>query len=256
MDPALCEYLTSTLDGCKALCKTSGIQFSAAIVSEDFIKATVDSLDAGLFSPKKKSFNCAILNPPYKKIQSSSDARLLLRRVGVETSNLYTGFLALAVRLLDDGGQIVAITPRSFCNGPYFHPFRELLLDAMSIKHVHVYESRSEAFGDDEVLQENVIIHAIKGGVRDFVTITSSTGPNDELVTIRKITYDELVRSDRSRRSSFTSSLTRPARPSLTRCEDWTGLSKTWSSAYQQGASSTSEQKNISECCLPRIRFR
>jgi adenine-specific DNA-methyltransferase len=196
LDPALCEYLTSTLAGCAAQCESTGIAFSSTIVARDFIKASVDTLDAGLFSAEKRSFNCAILNPPYKKIHSASDARLLLRRVGVETSNLYTAFLSLAVRLLDDGGELVAITPRSFCNGPYFQPFRELFLDAMSVKHIHVYESRSEAFGEDEVLQENVIVHAIKGAKRDRVTITSSAGPHDELVTTRTIGYADLVRPD------------------------------------------------------------
>jgi adenine-specific DNA-methyltransferase len=196
LDPALRQYLGSTLKGCETLCNTSNIQFSSAVVSEDFIKASVETLDAGLFSAKKRSFNCAILNPPYKKIQSSSHARLLLRRIGIETTNLYTAFLALAVRLLDDGGEMVAITPRSFCNGPYFQPFRELFLEAMTIKHVHVYESRSTAFGDDGVLQENLIVHALKGGSRDFVTITSSSGPSDELITTRTIAYDELVRAD------------------------------------------------------------
>jgi len=35
-----------------------------------------------------------------------------------ETSNLYTAFLAIAIKLLEPGGELVAITPRSFCNGP------------------------------------------------------------------------------------------------------------------------------------------
>jgi adenine-specific DNA-methyltransferase len=196
LDPALCSYVRTTLEECRSRCRASLVQFSSAIEQVDFIKASVETLDAGLFSSKRRSFNCAILNPPYKKIQSSSDARLLLRRIGVETSNLYTGFLALAVRLLDEGGELVAITPRSFCNGPYFQPFREMFLDAMSIKHVHVYESRSEAFGDDEVLQENVIFHAVKGAPRDRVTITAGAGPSDDWISVRTIAYDELVRPD------------------------------------------------------------
>lgn len=36
-----------------------------------------------------------------------------------------TGFIALIQRPLVPGGQLVGITPRSFCNGPYFRPFRE-----------------------------------------------------------------------------------------------------------------------------------
>ena len=65
-------------------------------------------------------FNCAILNPPYAKIATSSHWRVALRTLGIETSNLYTAFVALAVQQLGMGGQLVAITPRSFFNGSYF----------------------------------------------------------------------------------------------------------------------------------------
>ena len=112
--------------------------------------------------PPTRLFNRAILNPPYRKIHSDSQYRLLLREIDVETGNLYSAFLAIAVRLLEPGGELVAITPRSFCNGPYFKPFRKLFLDHMTLKHLHVFETRDKAFSEDEVLQENIIVHAIK----------------------------------------------------------------------------------------------
>ena len=55
-----------------------------------------------------------------------SQPRRLLSRMGIETSNLYTGFLAVAVRLLAPSGELVAITPRSFCNGIHFNGKRFL----------------------------------------------------------------------------------------------------------------------------------
>ena len=67
-------------------------------------------------------------NPPYKKIGSDSDHRRALRNLGVETVNLYSAFVALAVAKASPNGQIVAIIPRSFCNGPYYKPFRNFIL--------------------------------------------------------------------------------------------------------------------------------
>ena len=89
-------------------------------------------------------------------IGSRAPDRRLLRSVGVETGNLYTGFLALAARLLAPGGELVAITPRSFCSGPYFRPFRELFLELVALRRIHVFEDRGRAFAGDEVLQESV----------------------------------------------------------------------------------------------------
>src|SRR5207249_3084169 len=91
-------------------------------------------------------FNAAIVNPPYKKIRSDSSDRTALSNLGIETTNLYTAFLALIITLLERDGQLVAITPRSFCNGTYFRAFREQLLDSVALTRLHVFESRSAAF--------------------------------------------------------------------------------------------------------------
>ena len=88
------------------------------IEAGDFLEYAVQR--TSLLRRPAACFTHAIMNPPYFKINTDSPQRELIRRVGVETSNIYTGFLAAATSLLRDGGELVAITPRSFCNGPYF----------------------------------------------------------------------------------------------------------------------------------------
>ncbi|MDD2694407.1 MAG: Eco57I restriction-modification methylase domain-containing protein [Anaerolineales bacterium] len=149
--------------------------FIANIYAEDFIHVAVDSLSGSLFSKFLESYTHAILNPPYKKINSNSEYRHALRRIGIETVNLYSAFVALAVALVAAGGHIVAIIPRSFCNGPYYHPFREFILKRAAVRHLHLFESRSKAFKDDEVLQENIIIRLERGGQQGPVIVSTST---------------------------------------------------------------------------------
>jgi adenine-specific DNA-methyltransferase len=141
VDPALVEYLRETLGSCRALCEHTGIRFEAEVRHEDFIAAGVDALRGGLFARAREDFDAAILNPPYRKIHSDSKTRRLLETLGAETTNLYAGFLSLAVGLLRPEGELVAITPRSFCNGPYFRSFRKGLLDAMALRRVHCFEA-------------------------------------------------------------------------------------------------------------------
>lgn len=198
IDERLAEYLDDTAKLCSAECARRGIRFSVDIRREDFIRSAADTLAGGLFaSSPLPGFTVAILNPPYRKINTDSEARLLLRRLSVETSNLYTGFLAAAVRLLQSGGELVAITPRSFCNGTYFRPFRRFFLEEMALRRLHVFETRDHAFQEDSVLQENIILHAVKGASGDArVFITSSHGPDDDLIAIRSVACDEVVRPD------------------------------------------------------------
>ena len=136
----------------------------------DFIEDAVT-----LILRKQRPFTHALLNPPYKKIRSSSLHRAFLRDVGIETVNLYTAFVALAVALLQPGGTLVAIIPRSFCNGPYYKSFREFILRHAAIRHIHLFTSRTQAFKADKVLQENVIIKLERDAEQTNIVVSTST---------------------------------------------------------------------------------
>ena len=57
----------------------------ATIIEGDFIREAVYALKLGGAGP---DFTHAILNPPYRKINSNSEHRALLRAAGLETVNL------------------------------------------------------------------------------------------------------------------------------------------------------------------------
>ena len=160
------------------------------IIAGDYIElATAEGL-------QDRGYTHAILNPPYKKINSQSDHRLALRTVGIETVNLYSAFVALAVGEAAPGGQIVAIIPRSFCNGPYYRPFRDFIFERAAIRHMHLFESRNKAFRDDEVLQENIIIRLERGGQQGPVTVTTSTDDSFSDLTTHEHPFDRIVFPD------------------------------------------------------------
>jgi adenine-specific DNA-methyltransferase len=168
----------------ETLANYSGEGFEASIVKRDFIEDSVFRLKLG----KHPRFTHAILNPPYKKISSDSKHRALLRAIGLETVNLYTAFVGLAIELMMDGGQIVAIIPRSFCNGLYYRPFRRWLLEKSAIEQIHLFHSRTSAFSDDDVLQENIILKLVKGQQQKGVAITTSS--NTDFSDLQRHNYE------------------------------------------------------------------
>ncbi|WP_048750051.1 Eco57I restriction-modification methylase domain-containing protein [Paenibacillus sp. P22] len=172
IDEALIPVITKTLDLCSKLCQKVGIEFSSRIVNRDFLEFGLQLIT----NQDNTTFTSIIVNPPYKKIAADSTARILLRQIGVETTNLYTGFVAVSKRLLAESGQLVAITPRSFCNGTYYTKFRVDFLSDMSFKKIHLFESRREVFSEDDVLQENIIYLAEKNKNNRYVSITTSVG--------------------------------------------------------------------------------
>ncbi|HHN8391444.1 TPA: Eco57I restriction-modification methylase domain-containing protein [Morganella morganii] len=186
IDEKLCGHLATHLTGYSRV--------TPRIVEGDYIElATAEGL-------RDRGYTHAILNPPYKKINSQSAHRQALRTVGIETVNLYSAFVALAVGEAAPGGQIVAIIPRSFCNGPYYRPFRDFILERAAIRHMHLFESRSKAFRDDEVLQENIIIRLERGGQQGTVTVTTSTDDSFSDLATYEHPFDRIVFPDDSER--------------------------------------------------------
>jgi adenine-specific DNA-methyltransferase len=194
LDPLIQDALSETMENCQNLCAQAGIHFTFAIYPTDFIQEMSVRLAKDLFGTSPPAFDAAIANPPYRKITMDSPERRHLRYAGVETSNLYTGFIAFIQRLLIPGGQLVGITPRSFCNGPYFRTFRNDFLSNLEIHRLHVFESRQAAFRDDSVLQENIIFHAVRGRTQPGgVVISSSSGENGNVVVENVIPFAEIV---------------------------------------------------------------
>jgi len=182
LEPVFLDYLEDTMRICKAVCTRRGIQFEGIVKREDFIASAVSTIRQDLFSGELEGYTHAILNPPYHKLGVNSHSRMLLRSCAIETGNVYTAFLALTSVLLISGGEMVSITPRSFCNGVYFRPFRKKFLENMNIERLHLFGSRVEAFSDDDVLQENIIMKARRNGKRPRrIIISSSFGMEDDL---------------------------------------------------------------------------
>ena len=173
----------------ETLASYGNCRFEGTIVERDFIQEAVYRIKLG----NGEGFTHAILNPPYKKINSNSLHRALLRRIGLETVNLYTAFVGLAVELMEQGGEVIAIIPRSFCNGLYYRPFREWILGRTALEHIHLFHSRMSAFNHDKVLQENVIIKLVRGKRQGKVTVTTSSDAGFSDVQSHVYPFAEIV---------------------------------------------------------------
>jgi hypothetical protein len=136
----------------------------------DFISWALKEVQAG-----QLRFTHAVLNPPYQKIRGGSLHKRLLADAGVPAPNLYASFVALALRLLQPGGELVAIVPRSFCNGHYYRSFRRDVLTQAALTHLHLFDSRTATFKNDGVLQENIVIKLVARADQGEVTVSHST---------------------------------------------------------------------------------
>ena len=192
VDPGMLSHLKPCLERCRLAVGQRGGDLNVTVLPHDFIQAVANPFEFG----NPGVFSHAILNPPYKKISNDSMHRKWLRDMGVETVNLYSGFVALALQLLAPGGQLVAIIPRSFCNGPYYRSFRKGLLRNAALEQVHLFGSRKEAFKADGVLQENVIVKLVRGAKQGPVIISASRDSSFGDYQARAVRFEDVVKPD------------------------------------------------------------
>lgn len=177
----------------RALRKNAGkSSFDADInlINGDFLKVAFELMHQG------KRFTHVIMNPPYFKLQRGSNASDYLLSGGVNVTNIYAAFMWLGLLLLEDGGQLVAIVPRSFCNGPYFIKLRQFIAENVSIEAIHTFATRDKVFSKDQVLQENVIIRFAKKQQSSSVKVTYSSDQGFFDVQQLEFQIDEVLKRD------------------------------------------------------------
>lgn len=190
-DPQVAPYLEQTMEHCRNAGSAAVAQVTATAITGDLVTyATGFDRATG---PLSVPFDLVIMNPPYRKLGPDSVARQALTAEGTDCPNLYCTFLAIGALALKAQGQLVAITPRSFANGPYFGAFRRFFLRQMTLDRLHVFESRSTVFADSDVLQENIVFSATRSGTPGDVTLSVSRGHTDEAAT-RTVSYPEVLK--------------------------------------------------------------
>ena len=182
LDSDLVEPLQMVLKYLKTWAAKQGIQLRITVRNEDFILAQASALSG----EATEKFDVVIANPPYFKIAKEDPRAVAARLVVHGQPNIYGLFMAVAAALTVDCGDAIFITPRSFASGPYFRRFRENFFSVVRPAHVHLFSSRRIAFSRDDVLQENIIIHAIREpnwskrkGCEPCMTISTSNGIDD-----------------------------------------------------------------------------
>lgn len=174
LDASLHEIIQLTMEAVNDYAFELGLASPRHTLHKDFLS------DSGtVIKQRRASLDAAILNPPYKKLNQSTPLAQFIKANFCSTPNEYAAFMVLAIDMLKDGGEMVAIVPRSFTSGTYFKEFRVWLRAQGSIEWLHRYDSRSNVFRAENVLQENVLLKFRKGVEQaSSIRVTSSCSPD------------------------------------------------------------------------------
>jgi adenine-specific DNA-methyltransferase len=151
------------------------VELTFSVHRSDFVLENAAALAPGLFDePSASTYDVAISNPPYFKLRKTDPRAVAASAVVHGQPNIYALFMAIMANLLRPNGVMLTITPRSFATGDYFREFRRHLFGTVTPEVVHVFHSRAEAFRDDDVLQENVIMRSRRAQAAGSAAVETS----------------------------------------------------------------------------------
>ena len=192
IDQRIIELLDYNMVLLRDYCLSKDVNLKYFINNDNFILTNKDAWKGDISG----YFDIVIGNPPYMKIGKGSQESIVMSNVVSGQPNLYFLFMALSAKLLKEGGELIYIVPRSFTSGLYFKKFRRWFLNVMSITNLHLFESRNNVFQDANILQETIIIRAIKEKRNDMISITSSDCSVHNEISIVKVDREVCISKD------------------------------------------------------------
>lgn len=192
-DPNLIAYSEETLNYLKRWLSERDVRFHYLLHIHDFV---LDNASALQNSSSAEKYDIIVSNPPYFKLSKDDKKTVAAKELVSGQPNIYSLFMGIASKLLSEKGELIFITPRSFASGNYFKAFRELFFNTVQIDTIHLFNSRKDTFNRDSVLQETVVVKAIKEVINPDkkVLVSSSAGIKDIFEpTIKYFKSSELI---------------------------------------------------------------
>jgi len=174
-DETVVKYLQESMSYLASWLAERGITLESRIIDEDFVLSVNHLGSMGIMG----RYDLAISNPPYLKIARDDPRSLSVEEAIYGQPNLYALFMITSMKALRESGVMVFITPRSYTTGKYFEAFRRVLFAQMTPVHVHVFDSRKDVFSTQSVLQENIILKAVKNVSPTQVRVSTSKNSED-----------------------------------------------------------------------------
>ncbi|QWG71335.1 hypothetical protein EXW50_10670 [Bacillus mycoides] len=175
-DSRVIPFLQKSMELCFVAMKEKGNKFEYNIIEKDFIINNQNCFEE-LLIDKKILYDLVISNPPYYKVNKQHKYSKILSDYIFGQPNVYFMFMAVSEKLLKPYGQLVFLTPRSYCSGPYFQEFRKQFFNKIQPLQFHLFESRKSNFTLEKILQENIILNGFKKkrAFKEIIISTSNT---------------------------------------------------------------------------------
>lgn len=168
--------------------KNSILIFSYNVINDNFITKNKEAWIKESFLPR---YDIIISNPPYKKINQSSEEAVIMNDVVHGQPNIYTLFIGMSLKLLKTDGVYTVLSPRNYLSGEYSKKLRKFIFSNYSLTCIHSFSKRSMF---KSVNQEVIISTFIKNNKYNKVNISHDSYSNF-FINFNDIIFDKELMS-------------------------------------------------------------
>ncbi|WP_434796663.1 Eco57I restriction-modification methylase domain-containing protein [Terrisporobacter vanillatitrophus] len=159
------------------------IDFSYNTIHGNFI---TKNKTAWLYEDENPKYDIIISNPPYKKINQTSDESIIMENIIYGQPNIYTLFIAMSLKLLKPNGIYTVLSPRNYLSGEYSKKLRKFIFSNYSLTHIHSFDKRSMF----KSVNQEVIISTFKNNREIEDVSISFNGFDSFLINFKNLVFD------------------------------------------------------------------
>ncbi len=146
-----------------------GVKLVYRIRTENFILAAAD--EAG------GCFDYVIQNPPSELLSKDTAEIEALASLCAGATDIAFLFAAMGMKMLREGGEMVALLPTAYASGVYLDRIRRYMMETSHITKLHLFAKASE--GVTDATRGNMIVKWVKTPVAEGQTIAISSSYSD-----------------------------------------------------------------------------
>ncbi|MBN9647705.1 Eco57I restriction-modification methylase domain-containing protein [Terrisporobacter glycolicus] len=183
-DIDVCNILSCNLKGFNEyINKNYILAFSYNVINDNFITKNKNSW---LTNTDYIKYDIIISNPPYKKINQTSNEAIIMENIIYGQPNIYTLFIAMSLKLLKPHGIYTVLSPRNYLSGEYSKKLRKFIFSNYLLTHIHSFDKRSMF----KSVNQEVIISTFKNNREIEDVSISFNGYDPFLINFKNLIFD------------------------------------------------------------------
>ena len=172
------------------------IKLYVTLYKENYIVDAKNHYTVTFFDTVEDKYDIIISNPPTKLIEKGSDEAICAGGVTQVKIGAPFLFARMALRHLEENGQLVMILPTTYATASQLTSLRREMAERLAVNKIHLFVGKQKNLKRAVPLKKNFVISYRNGEKPSEISITTSTDYGKNITEFPPLPYDFVVDSE------------------------------------------------------------